>query len=279
MRKIDKIMLLVLFVALFGRLGERILVGGEGDSVRNPLIVQAALDVPQQAIGESLSDSIIEPSPPKANSRYTGSAFVLSKDGHWATATHVTDGCKRLDLLQETSGGSFSRVRVDGWRALKDKDVAIMDSAQGEPGLVLAATLAQANDQGFFFGYPKGKASAGFAVHLGRSRMIRQNGRQRIKEISDEWAVYEMLPGKKIALSGNSGGPMLNAQGEVVGVVSAGSDRRGRVNTSIVPTLQPLQRFSKPEYRPGQRLTRDNYVAYGQKLRRTGLVSKVDCRT
>jgi len=212
MRKIDKIMLLVLFVALFGRLGERILVGGEGDSVRNPLIVQAALDVPQQAIGESLSDSIIEPSPPKANSRYTGSAFALSKDGHWATATHVTDGCKRLDLLQETSGGSFSRVRVDGWRALKDKDVAIMDSAQGEPGLVLAATLAQANDQGFFFGYPKGKASAGFAVHLGRSRMIRQNGRQRIKEISDEWAVYEMLPGKKIALGGNSGGPMLNAQ-------------------------------------------------------------------
>jgi len=279
MRKIDKILLLVLFVALFGRLAERALFSSEGETVRNPLIVQAALDVPQQAIPESLSDSIVASSPPKANSRYTGSAFALSKDGHWATATHVTDGCKRLDLLQETSGGKFRRVRVDGWRALKDKDVSVMDSAQGEPGLVLASTLAQADDLGFFFGYPKGKASAGYAVHLGRSRMIRQNGRERIREISDEWAVYEMLPGKRIALGGNSGGPMMNADGEVVGVLSAGNDRRGRVNTSIVPSLEPLHRFSKPEHRPGERLTQDNYVAYGQKLRRTGLVSKVDCRT
>jgi len=61
MRKIDNIMLLVLFVALFGRLGERILFGAEVETVRNPLIVRAALDAPHQAIGESLSDSIIEP--------------------------------------------------------------------------------------------------------------------------------------------------------------------------------------------------------------------------
>ncbi|HEY9079087.1 serine protease [Magnetovibrio sp.] len=279
MRKIDRILLTVLFVALFARLGEQMLFNSEGATLRNPLVVQAALDVQPQAIPISLNDSFIEPSPPKANSRYTGSAFALSRDGHWATATHVTDGCKRLDLLQETSNGKFRRVPVSGWRALKDKDVSIMDSAQGEPGLVLASNLAQVNDVGYFFGYPKGKASAGYAVNLGRSRMVRQNGRARIKEISDEWAIYEMLPGKKIALGGNSGGPMLNAQGEVVGVVSAGSDRRGRVNTSIVPSLEPLRRFSKPEQQLNQPLTRKNYVAYGQALRRAGLVSKVDCRT
>jgi len=279
MRGIDRIMLLVLFVALFGRLGEQILFGGEGDTVRSPLIVHAALDGQAQRIPQNLGDSIIQPSPPKANSRYTGSAFALSRDGHWATATHVTNGCAQINILQETADGRFRRARVDGWRALKDKDVSVMDSVQGEPGLTLASSLAKVKDLGFFFGYPKGRASAGYAVHLGRSRMIRQNGRTRIKEISDEWAVYEMLPGKKIALGGNSGGPMMNADGEVVGVVSAGSDRRGRVNTSIVPALKTLQRFSKPEFRTGQRLTKQNYVAYGQKIRRAGLVSKVDCRT
>lgn len=277
MRKIDKILLLVLFVAVFGRLGERALFGGDGETLRSPLIVHAALDVPSQSLPTNLGDSIITPSPPQAGSRYSGSAFALSRDGHWATATHVTEACKRVEILKEDARGKFHRVRVDGWRALKNKDVSIMDSSEGAPGLVLASTLAKVDDLGFFFGYPKGKASAGYAVNLGRSRMIRAGG--RVSEASDEWAVYEMLPGKKIALGGNSGGPMMNALGEVVGVVSAGSDRRGRVNTSIVPSLEPLQRYSKPEHRPGQRLTQQNYVAYGQKLRRTGLVSKVDCRT
>lgn len=277
MRGIDRILLGIVFAAVFWRLADQTLFRSDAPVLRKPLIVSEAIEVQPRSLQTSLADSRIQPSSPKPNSFYTGSAFALSRDGHWATATHVTQGCQRVDLLIETGTGKFRRQPIEGWRALKGKDVSVMDSPEGARGLTLADTLMNKGELGFFFGYPKGKASAGYAVHLGRSRMIRFSGRQT--ETSDEWAIYELLPGKKIALGGNSGGPMMNELGEVVGVISAGSDRRGRVNTSIVPALSPLKAFSKPEHVRRDTLTPDNYVAYGRWLRSTGLVTKVDCRT
>jgi len=281
MRKIDRILLAVVFVVLFGRFAEQLL-NSDGEGVRTRPRAKPPISRPPQADGQpglrpNLADSYIQPSSVTPNSRYTGTAFSVSRDGYWVTANHVTEGCKRVDILKETGLRSVRRVAVQGWRAIENMDVSVMDSGQGEAGLTLATNLVQEGDLGFFFGYPQGVASAGYAVNLGRSRMVRQRG--RVVEPSDEWAVYEMLPGRKIALGGNSGGPIMNAAGEVVGVVSAGSDRRGRMNTSIVVDLDPLQPFSRPEYRVSSPLTVQNYAAVGEKLRRSGLVTKVDCRT
>jgi len=277
MRKIDRILLAVVFIAVFWRLADQTLFSVQPDTLRTPLVIHTTLDVARQNIPAVLKDSPIAPSTNKPNSYYTGSAFALSRDGHWMTATHVADNCKRIEILHETGKARFKHIPVKGWRKLEGLDIAILDTAKGQPGLNVARTLSERGDLGFFFGYPKGVASAGYAAHLGRSRMIRAGG--RVRETGDVWSIYEMAPRKEIHLGGNSGGPMMNAVGEVVGVVSAGSDRRGRVITSIVPGLTPVKSFSKPEHQRRAKLTPSNYIAYGEQLRRQGLVTKVSCRT
>ena len=276
MRKIDRVLLGVLFLwmgsQLFG-----LALDTAGPQPRQPLAVRAALDVPKQPVAIDLGDATINDSPSKANSRYTGTAFALSADGYWGTATHVLSGCQRVDVQLQKAGGGFRKRPVNAWRTLKGTDVSVMDTERGNSGLPLAESAPKSGDEGFFFGYPKGRANAGYAVNIGKARMVRFRGRER--EPADVWTIYDFQPAKTIALGGNSGGPMMNAQAQVVGVVSAGNDRRGRVLTSMVPTLKPLKAFSREDFKPQQPLTRDNYVGFGKALRERGLVVRVDCAT
>jgi len=247
------------------------------EPIRKPLQVHAPLTVGAPVPPVGVVEALIEEPPVKPNSHYSGSAFALSRSGHWGTAKHVLEGCNRADAELENGRGGFSRVAVTGWRAVAGTDVAVMETDAGSPGLPLAGKRVQVDDPGFFFGYPKGNANAGFAVNIGKARMVRQRAGDR--EPADVWAIYEFRPAATIELGGNSGGPMLNQRGEVVGVISAGSDRRGRVLTSQIPALAPLKGYSRPEYRSLRALMRENFVEYGAELRRRGLVVRVDCRT
>lgn len=276
MRKIDRVLLGILFLWMGSQLFGLVL-DTDSPQPRQPLAVRAALAVPKQPVAVDLGDATINDNPPKAGSRYTGTAFALSADGYWGTATHVLKGCQRVDVELQKAGGAFRKRPVNAWRTLKGTDVSVMDTERGNPGLPLAGSAPKSGDEGFFFGYPKGRANAGYAVNIGKARMVRFKGREH--EPADVWTIYDFQPAKTIVLGGNSGGPMMNAQGQVVGVVSAGNDRRGRVLTSMVPTLKPLRNFSREDFTPGHTLTRDNYVDFGKTLRERGLVVRVDCAT
>lgn len=276
MRKIDRVLLGVLFLWMAGQFfGLDYGTGGGG--VRQPLAVYAALDVESQPIAINLGEAPINDSPSIANSRYAGTAFSLSVDGYWGTAAHVLNACQYVDVELQKAGGGFRTRPAIAWRALKGTDVAVMDTKRGMPGLALAVNAPESGENGFFFGYPMGQASAGYAVNIGKTRMVRFKGRER--EPADVWTIYDFQPAKDIVLGGNSGGPMMNAHGEVVGVVSAGNDRRGRVLTSMVPTLAPLKAFSHESFEARRVLTPSNYVEFGKILRERGQVVRIDCAT
>src|SRR3546814_17084344 len=75
-------------------------------------------------------------------------------------------------------------------------------------------TIGQA---GYHFGYPHGRPGAMRSQLLGRGGM-RVTGRYSTREPVLAWAEVERVPDSDDALSGLSGGPVVEAAGRLVGV-------------------------------------------------------------
>jgi S1-C subfamily serine protease len=149
----------------------------------------------------------------------SGSGFVYSNDGYIVTNNHVVDG-----------GSSFEIVFSDGTREAAnlvgndvDSDLAVLKVDQLPDG-VSALPLAQANSLqvGQFvvaIGNPfgeQGSMSLGIVSGLGRSLPS-----QRQLDSGSSYSLPEVIQTDAPINPGNSGGPLLNLNGEVVGINSA----------------------------------------------------------
>ena len=149
----------------------------------------------------------------------SGSGFVYSDDGYIVTNNHVVDG-----------GSSFEVVFADGSRQSAaligtdvDSDLAVIKVEQLPDG-VSALPLAAANSLqvGQFvaaIGNPfgeQGSMSMGIVSGLGRSLPS-----QRQLTGGSSYTLPEVVQTDAPINPGNSGGPLLNLDGEVVGVNSA----------------------------------------------------------
>ncbi len=116
---------------------------------------------------------------------------------------------------------------------------------------------------------------------LGR-RNLRTTGRYRQTEPVIAWAEQARAP-QTDTLGGISGGPALNAAGEIVGVTIASSRRRGRVYTTAPISMDSMLKLAdaRARGRPSAGLgapSPDGYVEYGVALRRQLTVAMVVCR-
>jgi serine protease Do len=147
-----------------------------------------------------------------------GSGVLISNDGKVLTAAHLVQSADKT--VVEFSDGEAVSARVIG--CAFSADVALL---QLEPNTVkyVAATLgnsdvADVGDEIFVVGAPYGISRTLTAGHVSGRRIVSTNE----KDLS-----IEFLQTDAAINTGNSGSPMFNMKGEVIGIVSNIMSRSG----------------------------------------------------
>ncbi|MDA1256782.1 MAG: trypsin-like peptidase domain-containing protein [Chloroflexi bacterium] len=172
-------------------------------------VVAAFETVVSRVFAESLP-SVVEISVQTASGGASGSGFVWDDDNHVVTNQHVIDGAQRIEV-SFADGRSYAAT-VLGEDA--DADVAILDVDTndrlapiklGDSDSVVPGQLAIAigNPFGEEFTLTQGIVSA-----VGRS----------IRSGSQGFTTPDVIQTDAAINPGNSGGPLLNRQGEVIGI-------------------------------------------------------------
>src|SRR5262249_46258415 len=142
-----------------------------------------------------------------------GSGVVISDTGQVLTAAHVVQAADKI--LVSLSEEVVVPARVVS--SFPPSDVALLQLEKIPPGLV-AAKLGDSNrvevgDPVFVIGHPFG---LDYTLTTGVL-----SARRKPKKASGSIALREVFQTDAAVNQGNSGGPMFNMQGEVIGIVSA----------------------------------------------------------
>jgi len=204
----------------------------------------------------------------------SGTAFSIARDGRWVTARHVVEGCRRPALV--VGGGRAVAADV---RLAPRADVAVLITQGGPPALPVAASAPLRRGQRAFHpGFPQGRPGEVASRLLGRET-LKVTGRGARDEPVLAWAEVGRTAGLNGTLSGLSGAPVLDRQGQVVGVTLAESPRRGRVYTTAPDTFGPAIRGQQQadEVLLDEPITVDNYGLVADSMRRDLRVAQVVC--
>jgi S1-C subfamily serine protease len=142
-----------------------------------------------------------------------GSGVVINADGNILTSLHVVENAAAIEVI--FADGTESPAQIIS--TLPEKDIAVLAAAQ-LPEVLVPATLGNPNamnigDEAYVVGHPLGLyGSMSAGVISGFNRSFRPENREDRLEglIQIDAAVNP----------GNSGGPLLNRYGQVVGIVA-----------------------------------------------------------
>jgi len=170
-----------------------------------------------QAIRPSLVFIQTEAPDPEAEGEVghgVGSGVVINDNGDILTSLHVVAGASNIQVIFADGTQSSAQVLVEQ----PENDIAVLGASQ-PPAELLPAILGNPNamrvgDEAFVVGNPLGlysSMSAGVISGFGRSFQP-QDSDQKLQDLIQIDAAVN---------PGNSGGPLLNRYGQVVGIVTA----------------------------------------------------------
>jgi serine protease Do len=220
---------------------------------------------------------LVQSSEPEGNT--VGTAFSLDSDGVWMTARHVVEGCRRLGLQTPVRATTW----IDDARSAEHADLAILIGGLPGPSLAISNRLPDIGESAYGIGYPQGNPGDVSGTLMGRA-VSRTRGRMGFEEPVLVWAEQSRFPDFDGGLGGISGGPLLSAEGAVVGVIISGSPRRGRFNTSAPRAIRPV--LDAAPITPdeddrivvlNEALSGTTFATWGAKLRESEAVARVVC--
>lgn len=153
----------------------------------------------------------------RAGGSGVGSGVIVNARGDVLTALHVVEGAGRITVSFSDGTGSPASVRSTD----PEHDIAVLAPAR-LPEVVVPAVLgggAQVGDEAFVVGHPLGlvaSLSTGVISGLDRSFPV-DSGKELSGMIQFDAAVNP----------GNSGGPLLNRNGQVIGIVTGLANSEG----------------------------------------------------
>ncbi len=148
-----------------------------------------------------------------------GSGFIIRDDGVIVTNAHVVAGAQRVSVALR-NGTTFD-ARVLGADDANDlavlkieaRDLPVAPLGRSDALLIGEWVIAIGNPFGFLIGNPEPSVTAGVLSATGRNLVARGEG--------EGGAYVDMLQTDASVNPGNSGGPLVNASGEVIGVNSS----------------------------------------------------------
>ncbi len=157
---------------------------------------------------------VVETRASKGGSSSLGAGVVITETGMILTCLHVVGDAARVTVVFADGTESEALVTM----RIPEKDLAVL-SAMNAPDELKPATLASSSslrvgDEVIAVGNPFGvigSVTDGVVSGLGRQYVSRETGAELKNLIQFDAAVNP----------GNSGGPLLNRQGEVVGIVAS----------------------------------------------------------
>jgi len=146
--------------------------------------------------------------------RGIGSGVVINTAGEILTALHVVADADRIDITYADGSKTLAAVIAQD----PSRDIAVLQPVE-LPDLIVPAVLGTSavvriGDEAYAVGNPLGlvaSISAGVISGLDRSYVV-EGGERRLEELIQFDAAVN---------PGNSGGPLLNRKGQVIGIVTA----------------------------------------------------------
>ena len=142
-----------------------------------------------------------------------GSGVIVNADAAILTAYHVVNEASEIEIFY-ADGSKTTAVLL---AAEPENDIAVLAVAQ-PPEIIVPAVLGNPNamrvgDEAYAVGNPLGLAGSMSAGVI--------SGFDRSLPISDELELHGLIQFDTAVNPGNSGGPLLNRRGEVIGIVTA----------------------------------------------------------
>ena len=190
---------------------------GSGISVSGTPIAAGEGLTPAQVYAKNVNSVVLITSQVTASSIYgqttgasSGSGFVLTADGYVVTNHHVVEGATAVTVT--THDGKEYSAAIVGSDSTNDVAVLKVEDAELSPVTLGSSESLIVGDQVVAIGNPLGDLTATMTVGYVSAKD---------RDVTTDGTTINMLQTDVAINSGNSGGPLFNMKGEVVGITTA----------------------------------------------------------